>query len=316
MRIRLWSVFVLAGIVIGTTLIPFNRVPARESDTSCPAASCPGASCPAIPCAQTTNPVTTSSLPQHAISGVATEKKPAFPKKPQVPTMTVNSRMVRLNVSLTDVGPSGVSSVELWATRDGQSWQRCSTQPPPSGPLVVHVPEEGRYGFTLVVKSGVGVSSPTPRPGDDPQLWVEVDETRPHVRMLHAETGKLLEADNLTITWTASDVNLMPRPVTISMAAGKDGPWTPVAVNLENTGHYVWQMPKDVPYQFYVRVEVCDRAGNCSVDCWPEPIRVDRAVPHGTILGIDADKKAEAPALVPTPVNDKQAFNFFMGFSR
>ncbi len=170
----------------GATLIPFNRVPARDCGDSCPAAT----NTPA------TKPATTTSLIPPTCTSVPASQKPAPPKPPSAPTMMVNSRTVRLNVSLSDVGPSGVSSVELWATRDGQSWQRCSTQPPPNGPLVVHVPEEGRYGFTLVVKSGVGVSAPPPRPGDAPQLWVEVDETRPQVRLLHAEAGKYLEADN------------------------------------------------------------------------------------------------------------------------
>jgi hypothetical protein len=318
MRIRLWSVFVLAGIVIGATLIPFNRAPARDDTTTitCPVTTTPPiVSRPTVKVTVPAKPATTTALPCRTTSATTAMQKPASKPIP-APTMTVNSRKIRLNVSLSDVGPSGVSSVELWATRDGQSWQRCSTQPPPNGPLVVHVPEEGRYGFTLVVKSGVGVSAPPPRPGDQPQLWVEVDETRPHLRLQHAEAGKNLEADNLTVTWIASDANFVPRPVAISISPNKEGPWTPIASNLENTGRYVWQMPKDVPYQFYVRVEVSDRAGNCTVDCWPEPIRVDRSVPHGTILGIDADKKVEAPPAGPTPVGDKQVFNFIMGLSR
>jgi hypothetical protein len=302
MRIRLWSVFVLAGIIIGAMLIPFNRVPARDAGDCCPAAM--------------TTLANKSATTTSVVRQTSAVQKPAPAKPKPAPTMTVNSRTIRLNVSLSDVGPSGVSSVELWATRDGQAWQRCSTQPPPNGPLVVHVPEDGRYGFTLVVKSGVGVSSTPPRPGDAPQLWVDVDETRPEVRLLRVEAGKLLEADNLTVTWVASDLNLMPRPVTISTSTNQDGPWTPVASSLENTGRYVWQMPKDVPYHFYVRVEVRDRAGNSSIDCWPQPIHVDRAVPHGTILGIEADKKVEAPATGPTPVDEKQVFNFFTGVSR
>src|SRR4051794_16650027 len=61
----------------------------------------------------------------------------------KVPVVTVNSRRIRLNYEIREVGHSGVSSVELWATRDGKTWQRYSNEPPPPGPLVIHVAEEG-----------------------------------------------------------------------------------------------------------------------------------------------------------------------------
>jgi hypothetical protein len=67
------------------------------------------------------------------------------------PLTWVNSRRIKLNYEVREVGPSGVSAVELWATRDGKTWQCYSNEPPPAGPLVVHVAEEGCYGFTLVV---------------------------------------------------------------------------------------------------------------------------------------------------------------------
>src|SRR5262245_61175561 len=181
--------------------------------------------------------------------------------KKKVPMLLVNSRKIRLNYNITDIGPSGVSSVELWATRDGSSWQRYSNEPPPAGPLVVHVAEEGRYGFFLVVKSGVGTRSPAPKTGDKPQVWVEVDETLPAVKLTDVHVGKGADAGRRMIAWSAGDAHLMPRPITICMAPSKDGPWTPVASNLENTGHYAWVMPKEMPYQFFVKVEAMDRAG-------------------------------------------------------
>jgi hypothetical protein len=275
MRIRLWSVFIVAGLCVGAFVLPWARVPAGEGCGPAP-----------TPCGP--RPVCPPPAPTAHVEAIKEEAAPAVGK---VPTMVVNSRRIRLNFSISDVGPSGVSSVELWCTRDGQAWQRYSSEPPPAGPLVVHVAEEGRYGFSLVVKSGVGASSPPPRTGDAPQLWVEVDETRPHVRVLHAELGKGLDDGCLVLSWAASDVNLIPRPITLSTSTSKDGPWTPVVNNLENTGKYVWRTPRDVPYQFYVRVEATDRAGNVTADCWPEPIKVDRACPKGVILGIEPEKK-------------------------
>jgi hypothetical protein len=205
----------------------------------------------------------------------------------KAPVTWVNSRYIRLNYELREVGPSGVSAVELWATRDGKTWQCYANEPPPAGPLVVHVAEEGSYGFTLVVKSGVGTCSQRPKTGDPAQMWVEVDETRPEVKLGEVVVGKGAEADLLTIHWKASDPHLAARPITIKTAVSKDGAWTPIATNLENTGTYVWKMPKDVPFQFHVRVEACDQAGNVGCAGTADPVHVDPAQPKGKILGVD-----------------------------
>jgi hypothetical protein len=275
MRIRLWLMVIVPVLVFSAALLPWIRVSAGDFVLA----------------------------PRW--SGDKAPRKEPSPRS-NVPTITVNSRRIRLNYNISDVGPSGVSSIELWATRDGRTWQRYSNEPPPAGPLVVHVAEEGRYGFTIVVRSGVGLSTPPPRTGDPPQLWVEVDETHPVVRLLQAEIGKGSEHGNLTLTWMASDANLLPRPITLSMAPDKAGPWTPLATNLENTGKYVWHLPKDVPYQFYVRVEAHDRAGNCGVDCCSEPIKVDHALPKGTILGVDAEKvEHSSDHVVPAYSNER-----------
>jgi hypothetical protein len=127
-------------------------------------------------------------------------------------------------------------------------------------------------------------------------VWVEVDETKPQVRLLECQVGQGADAGTLTVCWTASDANLLERPVTISTAVSPEGPWTPIATAQCNSGKYVWQMPRDVPYEFHVRVEASDRAGNVGCANTASPVRVDMALPRGTILGIDAEKKAEPPA--------------------
>ena len=239
------------------------------------------------------------------------------PECARVPALLVNSRRIRLNYSISEVGPSGVSSVELWATRDGKTWQRYSNEPPPDGPLVVCVAEEGKYGFSIVVKNGLGFSAPPPRTGDLPQLWVEVDETRPTVRVTDCQVGQGKEAGCMVISWTASDAHLMERPVTISKAVSPEGPWVPIATDLVNTGHYSWQMPRDLPYEVYVRVEARDRAGNVGSDHTARPVHVDLARPRGTILGI-GEKRAEPapqPAPLPTPAKE-QIIDFFRGTFR
>jgi hypothetical protein len=246
-----------------------------------------------------------------------TPTEPAAPPPPAAtcttPSLLVNSRRIRLQYKISDVGPSGVSSVELWATRDGKTWQRYSNEPPPDGPLVVCVAEEGKYGFSIVVKNGLGLAGPVPQTGDTPQLWVEVDETKPAVHLLDCQVMHKKGA-RMVVSWTASDPNLTDTPVTISTASSSDGPWTPIATDVPNTGKYVWQMPSDVPYEVYVRVEARDRAGNVGSDHTARPVHVDMVRPRGTILGI-ANTRVETHSQAPK-TDQEQPFNFFVSFTR
>src|SRR5205823_2971460 len=155
---------------------------------------------------------------------------------------------------IKDKGPSGVSVVELWYTQDraGRTWQKHPSDQAGDvrPPFAVDVSGEGLYGFTLVVKSGVGLGDRSPQVGEQPQVWVEVDTTKPVVRIGNVEVGRGPDAGRLTINWNATDKNLGRQPITLAYAEQAGGPWTPIAANVENTGRYVWQMPPGVPYKF------------------------------------------------------------------
>jgi hypothetical protein len=202
----------------------------------------------------------------------------------------VNSKRIALNYEIKDKGPSGVSAIELWFTQDinGRSWQKWKEEdgksPPP---FVVDVHGEGLYGFTLVVRSGVGLGDRPPQVGDQPQVWVEVDLNKPVARLTAVDVGRGQDSGRLTMRWTANDKNLGPQPITLSYAESADGPWKPMAANLDNNGSYVWHMPQDVPYQFLVKVEATDRAGNVGSDQTPKPVVVDLLQPKGVILGVE-----------------------------
>jgi hypothetical protein len=203
----------------------------------------------------------------------------------------VNSKRISLNYDVKDVGPSGVASVELWFTQDGRSWNR---YPLPKGedgagpprPLVFDVSGEGIYGFTLIAKSGVGLGERPPQIGDRPQVWVEVDLTKPFVQITGVDVGRGADKGKLAINWTARDKNLGREPITLSYAEQSGGPWKAVAQHVANTGRYVWKMPEQVPYQFYVRVEAADQAGNVGEAVTPEMVRVDLALPRVRILDV------------------------------
>jgi hypothetical protein len=203
----------------------------------------------------------------------------------------VNSTKISLNYDVDNVGKSGVSAVELWMTRDGEGWNQEQTQNKREPPFVFEVVGEGRYGFTLIARSGVGMGDPPPRRGDPPQIWVEVDTTKPVVRLEKTEVGKGADAGKLTILYKASDRNIIDRPITLSYAEKPDGEWKPIIKSEDNTGRYVWQMPADVPYQLYVRVEAIDKAGNVGADETAQPVAVDLSQPKVRVIDVGPANK-------------------------
>jgi len=207
---------------------------------------------------------------------------------PQAPMRIVNSKRISLNYKIDNVGPSGVSAVKLWYTQDGRGWQEHSEVTKEiKPPYVVDVAGEGVYGFTLVVRSGVGLGEKPPQVGDPPHVWVEVDLTPPVVQLHGVEVGQGTATGKLTVTWTATDKNLGASPINLSYAENPDGPWTPITpAPVENTGRYIWQMPSGVPYQFHVRVEAIDKAGNVGHSVTRELVKVDLAKPKPTILDV------------------------------
>jgi hypothetical protein len=213
--------------------------------------------------------------------------------RPEGIVRMVNSKEFTLSYNVKDVGRSNLSVVDIWYTQDGNNWQkyrrqRCSEagngQPPYS--VTLKVAEEGLYGFTLVVHSGVGFSIAPPQVGDKPQVWVEVDVTKPDVQLGAITVGQGRDEGKLTVTWRARDKNLAAQSITLSYADKPDGPWTPFAEKLENTGRYVWQMPSDLPYEFLVRAEAMDKAGNVGTAITAEKVKVDLAKPKAEIIGV------------------------------
>ena len=325
MRIRLWTAILVSGLAITAVLATICRVPAGEIIVPTVALVPEKGDIEVLPAISSSTPLPSTALPSITPveakvgsgvvgTGLGADAAEVRAETPAIPTTLVNSRRVHLNFEISDVGPSGVSSVELWATRDGKSWQRYSNEPPPSGPLVVHVAEEGRYGFSIVVRNGLGLASPAPKHGEAPQMWVDVDETKPVVKMTECHLGKGPDASVLNLRWEATDPNMAETPITIGTSKSKDGPWTPVATGLPNSGGHTWQVPTDMPYEFYVRVEAADRAGNVGYAVTHEPMKVDRCLPRGTILGVGAETKPLTKAPMLGEVN--QMANFIIGWTR
>jgi hypothetical protein len=199
----------------------------------------------------------------------------------------VNSKRISLGYEIRDVGPSGVNEIELWCTRDGHSWQKMEAFAPSQSPCVIEVDEEDLYGFSLVARSGVGLSKP-PQEGERPQVWVEVDVTKPTVRLLAVEAVKAGDDRNMNFQWKATDKNLAAKPITLYYATQESGPWLPIVAQLENTGSYVWQMPKEVPHQLFVRIEAADQVGNIGTMQTVSPVMADPSMPSTSIMQVHA----------------------------
>lgn len=201
----------------------------------------------------------------------------------------VNSKRISISYDVKEVGKSGIAVIELWYTRnEGRTWQKYAEQADPKPPYVyaAEVTEEGLYGFTLVARNRAGFGEAAPRAGDPPQVWVEVDLTKPVVRLQSVEVGRGAELGSLTITYSAADKNLALQPIALSYAERPEGPWQRIASGQENAGRYVWRIPENAPYQFYVRVEAADRAGNVGAAETTKPVIVDLSQPKVQVISI------------------------------
>ena len=209
----------------------------------------------------------------------------------------VNSKQISLSYDLKDVGPSGVSAIELWYTLyKGRSWNKLTEYPidlktvnegNPTKKLAFEVNDEGIYGISLVAKSGVGLGERAPQANERPQFWIEVDLTKPDVQILGVHVGNGFDKGKLTTGWNARDKNFGAQPIRLSYAEQKEGPWTTIADKLPNNGKHTWKMPEALPYQFFVRVEAVDQAGNIGEAITQDKVKVDLSMPKAKILEIE-----------------------------
>ena len=203
----------------------------------------------------------------------------------------VGSKVISIDYEVSEIGKSGLSVVELWYTRnDGRNWTKYDERQTPQSPYVVTVSDEGLFGFTLVARNNAGGGEQPPKAGDPPQVWVEVDLTKPLVRLASVDVGRGPELGSVTILWSASDKNLARPSISLSYAESPDGPWQTIAANEENTGRYVWKMPESVPYKIYIRVEATDAAGNIGTSELSKPIIVDTAQPKVKVRTVGPGK--------------------------
>jgi hypothetical protein len=212
----------------------------------------------------------------------------------------VNTNRVTIKYTVDKIGASGLGSVDLYVTRDdGEHWQRLAgeslTAPSPldagapapaDRSITAELPGEGRYGFYLIVRSGVGLGKQPPHNGDKPQMRVEVDMTAPEGELYGLQPAPN-QPNAVLIRWKAGDTNLGDRPIRLEWADRKGGPWKPIGDgDLPNTGVYPWKLPEGIPGKVYLKMTITDLARNVGVAESPLPVTIDLNEPEAKIIGL------------------------------
>jgi hypothetical protein len=214
----------------------------------------------------------------------------------------VPRKTFKLNYKLDNIGPSKVKHVEVWWTRDTHMmWNLWETKAQPTGPFEITVPLTGRYGFTLRPISGVGRGPKPPALHEQPQLWVVVDESKPTVVLQSVVVGDKADNGFITVNYVARDEHLKANPITIKYAEKPDGPWTDLQANLENTGTCKCNVKElsATLFEFYIRVEAIDEAGNVGFAQTKETVKVDLNTPRVSEVNVNVDAGAEAAPKPP-----------------
>jgi hypothetical protein len=245
------------------------------------------------------------NLPQTAAGGPApvrmAEQKLPVSSLQLANQLLINTTRAWLEYFIDQVGPSGVSKVEVWVTSDqGQSWQRLSEDKDHRNPTEIDLPGDGLYGVRVVVTDGNGFGGRPLVAGDQPDCWIEVDTVAPLVQLREIEP--IAHGSTVDIRWRASDKNLGTEPVSLFFAARKDGPWQALALHQKNDGLYRWTLPRDMGDQFIIRAEVTDLAGNVGRAESATAIVLDMTEPRARVVRVTAVRAAPVPGDAAGPV--------------
>jgi hypothetical protein len=239
---------------------------------------------PAAPVQQVVSHDPVPANPQPAV--VNSRDNPPSREQGLANRQLLNGTHVVLDYRIDQVGPSGVSKVEVWMTADeGRTWQRLCEDPDRRSPVEFDLPREGLFGVSVVVTNGNSVSDGPPQAGSVPDWWIEVDTTRPTAQLQSVRPGTGEDAGSLLITWAASDKNLSPKPVDLYYATSREGPWTAIKRGVRNEGTFRWVAPQDGVGRYYIRMDVTDRAGNLARCETPDVVVLDLTHPKAKVLG-------------------------------
>ena len=214
---------------------------------------------------------------------------PSYPVMAQPASQTNAGRIVsnpvfNIAYQVEDIGPSGVSAVELYLTEDnGQQWFRYGEDTDQRSPVLVDVRGEGTYGFVIRVRNGVGFSDPPPQPGEVPEIVVTVDQTPPAVE-LAAPTVRSGASPAVLVQWNQMTQESVDYRLEFATSAA--GPWTPLFDWQANRSGYEWPIQANVPPSVYFRLLARDAIGNIATAQSSQPTIIDLKRPRARMLSI------------------------------
>lgn len=200
----------------------------------------------------------------------------------------LNSLKFRMAYNLQEVGPSGVSQVNLYITENqGSQWFHYGTDPDKTSPMEVSVPNDGEYGLSFRVTNGVGRSPVPPQPGDAPEITIVVDRKPPAAKLHPVRYTDQPELNRVILSWTVQDAHLAERPIALFYSTSPAGPWTPIQDWSPSQGQMNWTVPGNVE-SFHVRLDARDQAGNLTQVISETPFLMDRAQPRAQVTEIES----------------------------
>jgi len=192
-----------------------------------------------------------------------TDRPGAAPQADDMACNAVRSRTFDISYHQLPVDQDATLRQQLWETTDlGTSWRPVEATEVGRESLRVSVRREGLYGFRIASVRADGRGGPAPVPGDRPDVWVHVDWTPPLARIVSVDSGTNGSPSTLTIRWEASDRRLAPHPIALYYRWNSEQAWSPIAVDLDNTGQFVWRTGLERIGAVALRLDVRDFAGN------------------------------------------------------
>ncbi|MBX9680680.1 MAG: hypothetical protein K2X38_18145 [Gemmataceae bacterium] len=241
-------------------------------------------------------------------AAIPTEKQLASDPMMAPNRRVTNQMRVMLDYQVEAKGPSGVGRIEVWATRDmGQSWQKIHEGQHRQSPLELNLPGEGLFGLTMTASNGRGIGMQPPKAGDAPDMWIEVDATKPAATLTDIRPGTPDEGATMHIRWSARDRNLAAQPIDLFYAATREGPWLPIARNLRNEGYFRWTPPSEAGTHAFIRMTCRDAASNVTVsETQQQVVLGDLVKPKARILDVIPAGGA-TPGAAPAATSDNNS---------
>ncbi|MCP4175876.1 MAG: hypothetical protein GY758_34475 [Fuerstiella sp.] len=201
-------------------------------------------------------------------------------------TQVVNNRVFDIPYQIDDVGPSGVSSVDLFVTEDnGRQWFRYDSDVDLQSPFQVDTRGEGTFGFAVRVRNGLGFSEPPPQPGERPSIVILVDQTPPTAEL--AQPQILADGQGrVRLAWQVADLNMSSAPVRLESAVSAAGPWTPLFDWQTDERSFEMPILPGTPTTLHFRLLARDAAGNVTTAQTAEPVLIDQQRPKARLLRV------------------------------